>query len=319
VIILPEDNPATRGDNLYNGIYIAPDSTSGYSAFLSKESSLADQELIAATGVLYYDKDLFSYIITTQAQVDNPSLPGNYLALNNKDCFTTGKGALSFADDAGRIDIQSYGIATHDLESDAVVLDMMLGLDFFFDEDILKEMAARINDDSGLDASNIGRDAYKVAINNVLSEREKEKYNEEVELYGAPEKVPRPLRKTINFSDLNLEFNPDFNSFISQGEIGIGNILGEPVNRKVEGIVEIIRKRRGDEIYMYFELGGGDYFFFQYKRNVMQFYTTDKEIMTKLLEKDSKDRSLKAKDGEPPYVYNAASKGKVRLFLQRFE
>jgi hypothetical protein len=319
VIILPEDNPATRGDNLYNGIYIAPDSSSGYSAFLSRESSRADQELIAATGVLYYDNDLFSYIITTQAQVDDPSLPGNYLALNNKDCFTTGKGALSFADDAGRIDIQSFGIATHDLESDVVTLDMMLALEFFFDEDILKEMAARINDDSGLGSSDIGRDAYKVSINNLLSEREKKKYNEEVSLYGAPEKIPRPLRKTINFNDIFLEFNPETSSFLSQGGIGIGNILGEPVNRKVEGIVEIVRKRRGDEIYLYFELGGGDYFYFQYKRNVMQFYTTDKEIMTSLLEKDTDDRSLKAKDGLPPYVYNAASKGKVRLFLQRFE
>ena len=51
----------------------------------------------------------------------------------------------------------------------------------------------------------------------------------------------------------------------------------------------------------------------------MQFYCTDKDVMSKLLETDTDKRSLKAEEGKPPYVYNAASKGKVNLFLQRFE
>lgn len=319
VIVLPVDNPATRGDNLYNGIYLAPDSTSGYSAFLSRESSRADQELLAATGVLFYDKAQFSYIITSAEKVDDPSAPGNFLALNNRDCFTTGKGLLGFADKAGRIDLSSLGIVTHNLNNDAISLDMVLAFEFFFDEDILKTIAERLQDESGLPASDISREAYQVAVNNLLSAKELEKYKEEVSLYGAPDKVPKPLRKTITFSDIVLEFNPDFNSFISTGEIGIDNILGIAINKKVTGTVELMRKRRGDEIYIYLELGGGDYIFFQYKRNIMQFYTTDKELMQKLLDKNVDDRSLKAKDGLPPYTYNAASKGKVRLFLDRFE
>ena len=319
VIILPEDNPATRGDNLYNGIYLAPDSTSGYSAFLSKDNSKADQELLASTGVLYYDKALYSYIITSQEKVDNPRAAGNYLALNNRDCYTTGKGLLGFADKAGRIDLQSFGVVTHDLGSDAIKLDMVLAFEFFFDEDILKEITKRLQGASEFRASDISRDAYKVALDNLLSKKDRERYDEEVSLYGAPERVPKPLRKTITFSDIVLDFNPETNSFISEGEIGIDNILGEQINKKVNGIVEIMRKRRGDEIYIYLELDGSDYIFFQYKRNIMQFYTTDKELMAKLLEKDTDDRSLKAKDGLPPYTYNAASKGKVRLFLDRFE
>ena len=61
------------------------------------------------------------------------------------------------------------------------------------------------------------------------------------------------------------------------------------------------------------------YIFFQYRRNVMQFYSTDKAIMDKLLALDTDKRSLKAKEGKPPYTYNSGSKGKVRLFLDRFE
>ena len=319
VIILPEDNPATRGDNLYNGIYLAPDSTSGYSAFLSRQSAKADQELLASTGVLFYDKNSYSYIITAQEKVDNPRLAGNYLSLNNRDCYTTGKGMLGFADKAGRIDLMSYGIVNHDLNSDAIALDMVLGIGFFFDEDILKEVTQRLQEASGFKASDVNREAYQVTLNNLLSAKERERYDEEVSLYGAPERVPKQLRKTITFSDIVLNFNPETNSFISEGDIGIDNILGEPINKKVSGIVEIMRKRRGDEIYIYLELDRGDYIYFQYKRNVLQFYTTDKALMAKLLEKDTDARSLAAKDGLPPYTYNAASKGKVRLFLDRFE
>ncbi len=319
VIDLPIDNPTTRGDNLYNGIYLAPDSTSGYSAFLSRESAMADQEIIAATGVLFYDKTQFSYIVTTPEKVANPAAPGNYLALNNKDCFTTGKGQISFADKAGRVEIGSYGIVTHDLESDAISLDMMLGFNFYFNEDILKIIASELQGDTDIKGSDNSREAFKIGLDNLLSTKERTKYDEEVALYGATEKVPKALRNSITFNEIVLEFNPETNSFVSSGPIGISNILDEGVNKKLEGIIEIVRKRKGDEIYMYLDMGGGDYYYFQYKRNVMQFYCTDKEVMAKLLETETDKRSLKAEDGKPPYVYNAASKGKVRLFLQRFE
>lgn len=319
VIVLPEDNLTTRGDNLYNGIYLAPDSTSGYSAFLSRESAKADQEIIGATGVLYYDKASFSYIVTSPEKVEDPAAKGNFLALNNKDCFTTGKGAIAFADKAGRIELASYGIVTHDLESDAIQLDMLLGFDFFFNEDILKSLAETLQGASDLKGTNNSREAYKIGLDNILTPKERAKYDEEVSLFGASEKVPKPLRHTLTFNEIVLEFNAATNSFVSTGPIGIGSILDEGVNKQVFGIVEIMRKRKGDEIYIYLEVGGGDYYFFQYKRNVLQFYTTQKEVMAKVLETDTDKRSLKAEDGKPPYVYNAASKGKVNLFLQRFE
>ena len=68
-----------------------------------------------------------------------------------------------------------------------------------------------------------------------------------------------------------------------------------------------------------FELDGGEYFYFQYKRNQLQFYTNNKEIMTAFREIDPKKRSLSAKDGMPAYKYNPSTKGKVNLFLSKFE
>ena len=319
VIDLPVDNPATRADNLYNGIYLSPDSTSGYSAFLSRESAMADQEIISATGVVYYDKNLSSYIVTTREKVANPTAPGNYLALNNKDCFTTGKGAIAFAKDAGRVDATTYGVVTHDLASDVISLDTYFGVDFFFNKDILETIAQALQGASSLKGADNSREAFKVGLDNLLTPKERAKYEEEISLYGATDKVPKPLRNAITFSELIFEYNQDTRSFVSTGEIGVASILDQAVNKKVYGIVEVINKRRGDEINIYLEVSSSEYYYFQYKRNIMQFYCTDKDIMTKLLEDDGDKRSLKAEEGKPQYVYNAASKGKVRLFLQRFE
>jgi hypothetical protein len=313
VIDLPERS------SLINGIFLAPDSTSGYSAFLTRPNSKADQEIITATGILYYDKALFSYVVTTPEKLTNPSAPANYLALNNKDCYTTGEGLLGFADKAGRIEIGSYGIATHKLDADEMSMDILLAFDFYFDEDIMKEIAKKLRANTDLKGTNITRKAYKIALDHLLTGKDRQRFDEEVSNFGAPERIPRSMRKTITFNEITLEFNKETGSFVSTGPIGIGSILDEPVNKQVEGIVEIIRKRRGDEITIYLEVPGGDTYFFQYKRNLMQFYTSDKEMMAKLMEIDAKKRGLPAQDGQPAYNYNASTKGKVNLFLNRFE
>jgi len=313
VIDLPERS------SLINGIFLAPDSTSGYSAFLARPNSKADQEIITATGILYYDKALYSYVVTTPEKLSNTSAPANYLTLNNKDCYTTGEGLLAFADKAGRIEIGSYGVVKHNMAKDEMSMDIVLGFEFYFDEDIMKGIAKKLRSNTDLKGTNINRKAYTLALDHLLTGRDRQRFDEEVSNFGAPERIPRSMRKTISFSEINLEFNKETGSFLSTGPIGIGSILDEPVNKQVEGTVEIIRKRRGDEITIYFEVAGGDIYFFQYKRNLMQFYTSDKEMMLKFMEIDSKKRSLPAKDGLPAYNYNASTKGKVNLFLNRFE
>ena len=319
VIVLPEDNPATRGDNLYNGIYIAPDSTSGFSAFLTRGNTMADQELIAATGVLFYDKEQSSYVVTTEELIDNPDASGNYLILDNRDCVTRGYGKLSYSPKMGQVDLTSYGTVIHNLNSDKIEMDIVLNFNFYFDDKTLEYMANEINLAGSASAANVNRDAYKVALNNMLTEKEKEKVNEQIGLTGGMDKIPKSMQSSLSFSDLTLEWTPETNSFVSKGGVGIGSILDIPINRVVEGKVEVIKKSRGDEIYIYFELDDGDYYYIQYKRNQLQFYTSNNDLMTTFREIDPKKRGLPAKDGKLPYKYNPGSKGKANLFLNKFE
>ena len=114
-----------------------------------------------------------------------------------------------------------------------------------------------------------------------------------------------------------MNWTPESISFLSEGPIGIAGFGESFVNAKVEGYVEIQRKRRGDEIYIYLDLGS-DEIYIDYKRNQMGIYTTNDEFMTLLKEMDIKDRRNEVR-GMPPFMYSISTKGKMNRFIRRFD
>ena len=318
VIDLPETAEELSKARLFNGIYISNDSTSGYSAFLSNESSRANLELILAGGKLYYDKNLFSYIITTADRIENPDAKGNYLALNVRDCITQGDGRLGFGDKTGQVSIDGFGSIEHKLESDEINIDMVLAFDFHFNDDVLKALTDKLQSSRDLEASKMDRPAYKVAINQILEKKEKAKFLEDLRQLGVPSKLPKEFQYTLSFNDLQMVWNPEINAFLSVGDIGIGSIGKYQINKKVTGVIEIARKRRGDEITIYLDLGGKDVFFFQYRRNVMEFYSPNQELMSLIMETKPQARRKEEK-GKPPYTYGVSTRGKMNRFVNRMD
>ena len=316
------DLPVPREDGrsrIKNGIYISNDSTSGYSAFLTPENPQAAYDILTANGKLYYDHALNSYIITSAKRIEDPEGKGNYLALNNRDCFTEGDGVLSFGDRLGQVKIEGVGRAEHQMEDDLILLDFQLALDFFFNDDITKKIAQEIMSRSGLAGVDLNRPAYKAVINQLLDGKTRTRFVEDLEFYGAPEKLPKELQNTFTFSDIQMEWNPNVNAFLSVGQLGIGSIGKEPIFRKVDGILEIARKRRGDEIRLYIELDNKTFYFFEYRRNMMSFYSSDDELMAIIRDTDPNKRKQSGEKGQQPYTYTISTRGKMNRFLNRMD
>ncbi|NVK05069.1 MAG: hypothetical protein HWD92_09605 [Flavobacteriia bacterium] len=317
IIDLPEDNPSTAADNVYTGIYLAPDSSSIYTGFLNRDASRLDQELISATGVLYYDYELSSYIITPRERLENEYYPGSYVAFNNATCVMTGKGKITLHPEPGRAEIQAYGVIEHDLNSDELTMDVALEFDFFFLEDIMDRVATDINADPSASTINLDREAYGIAMSYMFDdEDDRADYFEEVNNFGATEDVPRELENKIFISQMSLAWNEEKRSFLSEGPIGIGNIGDIPVNRKVEGLFEITRNRRRFETYLFLE-PSRDYYYWQYVRNSLQFFTPDTETMVLMRDVEPDDRTIERDDDNARYVYGPTSRGRVSLFLRR--
>ncbi len=318
IIDLPYVDPDDKTKNLNNGVFLASDTISGYAAFLSKRVNAADKEMFFANGKLYYEESLGAYVIVNAEKLDDPSAKGNYLTFNNTDCEMHGEGSMSIGDDRSQMDINSWGNIDYNLETDDMVLDLVLGLDFHFDDGLLKQMAAAINQATSLEGTNLGRKAFQVSADELLDAKDKRKFFDAIQNYGAPEDFPDEYRNTILLTDITVEWVPEAISFLSEGDIGVGALGKYPVNKKMKGLMEIQRKRRGDEIYLYLEVSRSVFFYFEYKRNQMIFYTSEEPMMDAIKELDLKKRRNEVK-GKPPFTYTIGTRGKMNRFLSRFE
>jgi hypothetical protein len=96
----------------------------------------------------------------------------------------------------------------------------------------------------------------------------------------------------------------------------LGGVAGTALHRKVDGILELRKKSRGDEFTLYVKTAAELEHFFLYKRNILQFYSTHKPYMDAILATEPNKRSIAPKDGQSPFVYNTSTRGKMRLFLE---
>ena len=84
-----------------------------------------------------------------------------------------------------------------------------------------------------------------------------------------------------------------------------------------EGHVELIQKRGGDRLTMYFELAPSEWYFFYYYNGLMQAFSSNKIWNDIIINTDSEKRKLKAKDGEKAYHYYISTSSKKKKFLQK--
>jgi hypothetical protein len=318
VIDLPEIDKDDRTKNLNNGIYLAADTTSGYVAFLSKRVPQVDKEMFFATGKLYYDRGLSSYIILSDARLEDENAKGNYMAFNNEACTIYGEGEMSLGSNKTQLSIRSFGTIDYNLKNDNMVMDLVMALDFPYSSDVQKSIASKMAQQQELNGANLGRKAFKVAAKELLKPKDSEEFFADIEKYGAPEELPKAFESTLFFTGVTLNWNPNAISFLSSGDIGIGGLGDNLVNKQMEGVVELQRKRRGDELYIYLEIDRSTFYYFEYKRNQISLYSSEDDVMDIIKELELKKRRTEVK-GKAPFVYTIGTKGKYNRFLNRVE
>jgi len=73
---------------------VAPDTNGIYTAFLSKKFRKLDQEVLTATGFLFYDRNAREYRIASKEKLNEPTLAGNYISLKADACSIYGEGKM---------------------------------------------------------------------------------------------------------------------------------------------------------------------------------------------------------------------------------
>jgi hypothetical protein len=320
-IRIPVSNPVTdNGGSLAATIALSNDSTGIYSAFLMPKHRPSDRDLLAATGVLTYDKSSGEFRIASEEKLEKPVLPGNYLSLDDKSCTVYGEGAVSLPSEFGQLKLQTAGNLTNNMNNGATTFDVIAAVDFPFSEDAMKVLSQFLENEGTLKPTqDIGHKAFERGIAEWMGREKADKLIADLNLYGSLKKMPDEMRHTLVISELQLGWENETGTIRSSGPLGISSMDKNSINKRVNGVLEIQRKRSGDLLTIYLEPIKGTWFFFSYSRGLMQAIssvTAFNEEITKL--KDDK-RKVKGDKGVEDYEFMLSTDRAVKNFLRKLQ
>ncbi|MBN8702978.1 MAG: hypothetical protein J0M08_07930 [Bacteroidetes bacterium] len=311
----PEDY---EGNSIHSSLMLANDSAHVYSAFLSKARTKSDPEVFPSEGFLTFDKTTQEYRISNKEKLTEINMPGNYLSINTKSCIVKAEGKLNWGTDYGQIKVNTVGVAKQYLIPDSVVFEVMMGLNFFFDDNALGKMADEIGIYfTNLPLTDFSRPLYEKGLRELVGKAEADKLISQVNLYGSFKKFPDELKYSILFNDLKFKWNPTTKSYLSVGKIGVGSILKTQVNKYVDGFIEIERKKSGDNLNIYLELDGTNWYYFNYSRGLMQAISSNESFNNIIKELKSDKRQMKTEKGQAAYQFNLSNLNKKTQFIKR--
>ena len=290
-----------------------------YSGFLTEKKAASDHTVLSAHGFIHYDKAAEKYEIASIDKLKGLTLEGNQLSLGKKKCILTAQGKLKLGADLGRVKMETYGTAKHYIIPDSTGFDLVIALDFPFDDKALEIMAENIKAQN-LRGVNLNRPVFLKALTDILGEKDAEKIVSDLNIFNRFRKYPSELEHTILFTDVKLKWNYATRSYISYGQIGVGSVGKLQINRYVKGIIEIERKRTGDVLNIYLEFDKGrHWYFFNYRNNLMQSITSNTDYNNIIRELKEDKRTVKKDKQGPEYQYIISSLRKKTDFLRRIK
>lgn len=314
--ILEEVESIDRQD-LTSGVMVSGRSPyTAYPAFLTERGNRDDRPLIAATGALRHDAKGQRYVISEADKFANADALGNLTELAVNGCGLRSEGEVTLPVD--------YGLMTHAMVGETWVDDAgqmhakgTVALDFHFDDKLLERIASQIpmwSDSKPLDVFAAG---YDLALRTMVGEEEAEEALSDLGLSGRFRRVPKSLQHTMVFSGLEFVYDPQEDSFITEGDLGLVLLGGEQVFMTVRGKMEIQRLKTGDWFRLYLHGGAENWYYMDYRLGTFNISTTDQPFFDILLEVKAKNRTIKL-DGKRFGFQAMGSKKRRNDFVDRF-
>ncbi len=304
---------------LLTGINLNIDSIFLYSAFLNQRSNYSDIALLPAEGFIHFDKTSKDYVISSKEKIAEPSLPGNYLKLNTEDCKIYGDGLVDIGARTGNLKFNAAGNIVHNQIDNSAVLDLMMTIDFFFDDNAMKKMADDLNENINLQATDFSRATYEKGLKEIIGVEDADELIAQLNLNGKVKRMPDELNKRMVFNDVKMKWFEDINSYKSFGKLGLSNINKEEVNKYMDGKIMITKKRSGDLIDILLEVDPKNWYYFSYRRGLMKVISSNEEFNTQVKELKKDKRKYPAVKGEKPFSFMFGSEREKRDFERDFE
>lgn len=318
-IMIPlSDRPRDINGNLITvGTYISTDSTHIYSAFLSPGKSWSDTPLVKASGYIIHDSEDGKYKVAGREKLANISLPGSMISFDRSGCEVYSEGPVNPGLDYGLLDISSAGQVYHRTDSNRVELDLILALDFYFHEEAIIIMADEIRYIPTLKPVDVSGNDYSRAMQNLLGEGPAATLEEEMNLFGVARSLPEGFDPELLLNDVKMTWNQEYQSYRSEGKIGIGFIGRQAMNVYVDGFIELQKRRSGDMLDVYLKVDDATWYWFSYTRGVMMALSGNNSFNKIITEQKTNDRRHPDHSIRTPYTYMIGVQDRLDSFLRR--
>jgi len=318
-VMIPVDaKPRDINGNLIAvGSYITIDSTHIYSSFLSPGKSWSDTPLVEARGYIIYDKEEGKYMVAEKEKLANPVLPGNIITFDRSICEVNSEGNVNLGLDFGLLDLSSAGKVKHSTDSNKVELDLIVALDFHFSEPALSIMTDEIRFIPTLEPVDVGNSEYTRAMQNLIGKEAAATLKEDMDIFGVSRTLPEGFNPELVLNDLKLVWNQEYQSYRSEGKIGIGFIGTQAMNVYVDGFVEFQKRRSGDIFDIYLKVDDATWYWFSYTRGVLMSLSGNNSYNMTLTEERTGNRRHPNHSIRTPYTYMVGVQERLDNFLRR--
>jgi hypothetical protein len=234
--------------------------------------------------------------------------------MSNSGCVMKGEGDFNFGLDFGQVEFTNTGEFVYNALSNTLKSTSMMSFDFYMSTKAMDQLGLELQSDIA-DELELDENYYLNNFNRILTEPD---LVFEYEMFGEFEKLPKELKKSLFFYEVQLEWDSESSSLISKNALGLGNINEYQINKLFEGKIELSKHSSGDLFSIYFDTDLGESYFFSYGNELLISRSSLDTYNIEILEVKTQQRKLGTKKGEVEYQYDLSSEDDVDNFKKRF-
>ena len=308
-----------RGDTISVGIHLRMDSVSIYHSLFERKIRRMDRDLFTANGSLKIDNNTDEIYFGNLARINRETKRGNYLRLNDRTGDVFAEGKIDFDFNFGGLQSRMAGTIRSNKNNSKALIKSVWALDF----GLPKELQEIFEEDLSEGASTTEEINFETKwITNALLEldhpKNEKKLIQSIRSYNRFE-ISTELQSVLLLSNLNLNWNQNSRTFISEGKIGLAATNQVLLGSLTNGVIELGARNNGDFFTIYFELpnddGGQSWYYFSYSKNIIRICSSNDEFNEMISILDSSDRTFINRNGKN-YTVTLASTLRKNSFLE---
>lgn len=311
-----------RKDTLYFGILQDMNQLSLYPTFLTKKRTPLDVFVFRTGGEMAFDDETNSYQVGDKEKLNGENPQGSVLFLDDEANIVKAEGRITFGDDFGMVRVDAAGQIEADLNTkDFKFNDMIIGVDFFFDEKLMDGIGESVRYHNAVSEEiDYTKPSFMKAATEMVDKKEVKSLEKLIGQYAYLPEKKKGLDHKLIFTDVQMVFDTTFHSIRSVGKIGLSFAGEKYVNRMMNGYIEFNIRQRDNFFNIFMEtepddLGQTTWYYFYYKKGTMYALSSDVMFNDAIVnEKDSKKQKEDKKKGTV-FQYVLAQKNMKNAFV----